>query len=562
MYEHGVTKRFCLLVLLIACCCDAVAGEPASLLEAGRRLYQEGVLPNGEPMVAMRPEGFEIEGRYAACMTCHRRSGMGSIEGLTDSTVLVPPIAGPVLFAPARFADSFLDYTHHYVPNEAWRRALKRPAYDTQSLARAMRTGLDPGGERLVPPMPLYNLDDEAITALDAYLKQLSSEASEGIEEAAIHIATVITPDVSKDRADAVIGVLKAWSRMARGAGKPWRLQVWRLSGPPAGWRAQLDARYQQQPVFALLSGIGGAEWAPVHEFCEQRSLACVLPSVDVVPDPQGDHYSVYYSRGVELEAGILARHLQQVLAEPDAQRRIVQLYSDASGEHAARLLAAGLAGSKLAGSKAQTIVREYESAKPLAAVRDVNGEDVLVLWLRADEIMQLVAARPHGLDAGAVYLSSLLAAPDEIRLPANWKRRLHFVSLFDDHGVQGEIARLRLQRWLATVGLGDNGNRRLQADAYAASFMLNEAFGEIRDQELRRPEVPFTREHVLEVLETLIDKYDDSTGLVTLDSHVAYYGRMSLGPRQRVAVRGGTIMRYQSVESGKLAPVGNRIVP
>jgi hypothetical protein len=209
-----------------------------------------------------------------------------------------------------------------------------------------------------------------------------------------------------------------------------------------------------------------------------------------------------------------------------------------------------------------QAIVREYQADRPLAALSDVTGEDVLVLWLRPDEITQLVAARPDGLDVGALYLSSLLAAPDAIALPANWKSRLHLVSLFDDHGVQGEIARLRLQRWLATVGLADNGNRRLQADAYAASFMLNEAFGEIRDQEVRRPEVPFTREHVLEVLETLIDKYDDSTGLVTLDSHVAYYGRMSLGPRQRVAVRGGTIMRYQSLESGKLTPVGNRIVP
>jgi hypothetical protein len=80
----------------------AAAIEPDdSLIETGRRIYEDGVLPGGELLHAVRPEGFVMKGSYAACVTCHRRSGMGSVEGSIDSTILVPPVAGPVLFAPA-----------------------------------------------------------------------------------------------------------------------------------------------------------------------------------------------------------------------------------------------------------------------------------------------------------------------------------------------------------------------------------------------------------------------------------------------------------------------------
>ena len=544
-----------LLVTTVAHAAELVDTDNA-LIEAGRLIYEEGVLPGGRVLQAVRPEGFIIEGKYAACSTCHRRSGMGSVEGNVRTTVLVPPVAGPVLFAPSRFAYSELDTSHHYVPNDAWERVLTRTAYDEQSLARSLREGLDPDGKQLVAPMPLYNLDDEALAALSAYLKQLASEPAPGIEPDALHLATVITPDARPDQVEAILGVLRVWADAARGAGIPWRLQVWQLSGPATSWMAQLEKHYFQQPVFALLSGVGGANWAPVHEFCEQQRVACVLPSVEVVPDST-DWYSMYFSPGVGLEARILARYLGKQGAEQTMDGKIVQLYSDTSGRYAAEVLRSGLSPDFDSAT-----VRKFRVTSPRAAVKGVSARDVMVLWLRPDEITQLAAQQPEGPAADRVFVSALLATPEQLSLPEAWKQRLYFVSLFDDVGLQGEIARLRLERWLEQYGMKDNRNRRLQADAYAASYLFNEALGEIRGQEVRRPAVPFSREHLLEMLETLVNKYNDSTDLVNTDSHVAYYGRMSLGPRQRVAVRGGTILRYASPDSGKLVPVGKRIVP
>jgi hypothetical protein len=538
----------------------AAAGTSAPeepLVETGRRIYQDGILPGGKPLRALRPEGFVLEGRYAACVTCHRRSGMGAVEGSIDSTILVPPVAGPVLFAPARFADSYLDASHHYVPNEAWERTLTRPAYDRKSLGRSLREGLDPGGTRLVAPMPRYNLDDTAVAALSAYLERLSSAAAPGVEPDTLHLATVVTPDARPWQVDAVLGVLQAWSASARGAGKVWRLHVWELSGPSGTWPVQLETRYRQQPVFALLSGVGGFEWAPIHRFCEQHRLPCVLPSVEVMPDPGGDWFSMYFSPGVGLEARVLARYLDDQAAVPDGGVNLVQVYADASGRHAANVLR-----SRLNIATGPSTDRKYRITSPRTALDGLAGDDILILWLRPDELAQLVAELPQGPAADRVFVSALLATPEALALPPAWKARVNYVSLFDDLGLQGEIARLRLERWLELAGLTGNGSRRLQADAYAAGYLLNDALAEIRAQEVRRPVVPLSREHLLETLETLLNKYNDSTDLVDPDSHVAYYGRMSLGPSQRVAVRGGTVMRYASPDSSRLIAASKRIVP
>jgi hypothetical protein len=552
----GAGITLCLLAAMLIVTTGKVMADD-SLVETGRRIYEDGVLPDGKPLQAKRPEGFVVEGSYAACVTCHRRSGMGSVEGSGDSTVLVPPVAGPVLFAPALYADTYLNPLHHYVPTRAWDRAMTRPGYDTSSLARALREGIDPGGEQLTAPMPLYTLDDGAVNALTAYLKQLSSEPDPGVESDTLHLATVVTPEVSPDRADAVLDVLQKWSAVAHGADLTWRTHVWTLTGPSSTWLQQLEKYYREQPVFALLSGIGGSEWQPVQRFCENNRVPCVLPSVEVAPDPGSDWYSMYFSPGVGLEARILARHLNDEKLIPDSNARIVQVYSDASGRYATDVLK-----DRLSTVDGTVTRRRFRVISPEMALNGVTASDILVLWLRPDEIAQVVNAAPDRPPASRVFISALLATPDDLVLPPEWKQRVRFVSLFDDTSLQGEIAKMRLERWLEQEGLSSHHNRFLQADAYAACYLFNDALAKMHQQEVRRPAVPLNREHLVESLETLVNKLDDSTDLIDPDGHVAYYGRMSLGPRQRVAVHGGTIMRYRSPGDKELVPVGRRIVP
>ncbi len=558
----GALARSGLLVLgLLAATAPAASGPSVkddALADRGRRIYEQGLLPDGSPLRAMRPEGFTLEGEQAACVTCHRESGMGSVEGSIDRTILVPPVAGPVLFAPARFHGTFLDRSHHWVPNDAWARALIRGAYDETSLGRSLREGVAPDGQRLVAPMPRYDLDEPALSALTAYLRQLGSEPAPGVEANTLHLATVVTPDAPPGYADAMLGVLRSWSAASKTSGSDWRLHLWELSGPAADWRAQLEARYREQPVFALLSGAGGSEWTPVHRFCEENRVPCVLPVVDVAPEGVPGFYPVYFSPGVPLEARLLARHLStEARPAGGAEPPIVQVFSDTAGRRAAEAFAASLEPG--AGTSS---LRRFRPTAPSAALDGVDDGTVLVLWLRSPDIEQLATALPMGPETGTLYLSSLLAPPESIVLPPAWKARVTYASLFDDLGLQGEIAKLRLSSWLDRQGLPGGQDLRVQADAYAACYLFSRALGEIRGQELRRPKVPLGREHVLETLETGVSKYADGTDLVDPDSHVAYYGRMSLGPRQRTAVRGGILLRYASPDSQRLVAASNRIVP
>ena len=117
-----------------------------------------------------------------------------------------------------------------------------------------------------------------------------------------------------------------------------WQLHVWTLTGPSDAWEAQLHKRFKLEPVFAVISGIGGKTWEPVHRFCESESLPCLLPNVDLPVVAEKDFQSVYFSRGVLLEADVIAHRLSSEAGSP-SPRRILQVFRSGDlGEAAARV--------------------------------------------------------------------------------------------------------------------------------------------------------------------------------------------------------------------------------
>ena len=124
--------------------------------------------------------------------------------------------------------------------------------------------------------------------------------------------------------------------------------------------------------------------------------------------------------------------------------------------------------------------------------------------------------------------------------MPPAWKARVRYVSLFDDLGVQGEIASIRLAQWLDEAGLAAPGQPAPPGGCLCAPAICSRrAFGdqEAGDAQARRPRE--SRAPAGDV-ESVVNKYSDGSDLVDPGSHVAFYGRMSLGPGQRFAVRGG----------------------
>lgn len=510
----------CSLGLALAAWTDQPAAAPLTPLQVGERIYKEGLLPSGKPVPAEWFEGVPLAPHQSACVACHRPSGMGSIEG----TIVVPSVVGHLLFQPGKVAAVRFGTSYD--------RRAARPAYADDTLALAIREGVDPAGQPLAAPMPRYRLDDGAMAALIAYLKSLSIEAAPGVTDQEIHLATVVTDGLPAERRKTMLEVLEAYVA-ERNAGsrsqsrqtapgvwtiserRRWRIHVWELHGRPADWPAQLAAHYQRQPVFALVSGLAAGSWQPVHDFCDANRLPCLFPSTDLPGQPAAGGFSLYFSRGVALEAAALAQHLHEV--RPRAP--VVQvLTDDPRSQAAAAALRRELARLGMAPPRDLRLSAGMDVKRRLAGMHG-GRRPTLVLWLPRPEL-QTLAALADQFDR-IVLSDSLLEQAVQA-----------------DEGLAGKVVAirpfvlpdrkerqlLRLRAWLVQRGIPP-GDERIQSEAYFAANAVLVGLSQIGDV--------YSRDYFLERIE---DMTEDLAG-------ESIYPRTTLGPGQRHVAKGAYLV-------------------
>ena len=81
---------FGILVAILSFCANA----ESDTTYLGESIYRNGVLPSGAKLIGERENENNAEGVAAACVSCHRRSGLGTQEG----RYVIPPIIGKYLF--------------------------------------------------------------------------------------------------------------------------------------------------------------------------------------------------------------------------------------------------------------------------------------------------------------------------------------------------------------------------------------------------------------------------------------------------------------------------------
>jgi mono/diheme cytochrome c family protein len=531
----------------------ALADTPDVSPEAnlGMRMYREGILPSGEKMRGETSGRVLFSGAMAACANCHRRSGMGSAEGGTG----VRPVTGAAL----------------YRPEEVWgvgpgrkapRGSQNWPVYTDETLARAIRDGVDPTSRRFDPAMPRYDLADADLALLVAYLKALSATFAPGVTKEVIRFATVVDTRVALDRRNAVLDVLRAyihgknagrrreeerartapWTDARRfAASRAWELDIWELSGPEETWEAQLEEYNRRRPVFAMIGGISGGGWGPVQRFCERYGVPCLFPVVDAPVVSGPGYYTVYFSRGVALEADVLARHLS---GEPDDIRRgpVVQVYrDDETGRAAAAAFREALSRSGVSGLRDVRLPADGDP--PDRILEEAVGGDhpaAVVLWLRVPDLRRFADRTGGASWPGRTYLSSTLAgtaAPAALGAP---KGTVYLAHPFALPKGKGERDRARL--WLSARKVPP-GEERLQNNAFFAAAITVDAVDQLLDF--------FSRDYLLEKVEHMAENAVPPSS----------YPRLSLGPGQRFASKGSYILRY-APETGGFIPVGGWIVP
>jgi hypothetical protein len=469
---------------------------------------------------------------------------------------VVPPITGRFLFRPGeRLALEGAVHTDatHLPPTPR-----NRAAYDEATLNRAIRDGIGVDGQALNYLMPRYDLDEASMHELIGYLKRLSSARVPGVTDSTLDFATIVTPDADPVARDAMLNVLQQYFAdknsfyqgdsspfTAQGArpirarvARRWQLHLWQLTGAPDTWQGQLDQRLRTEPVFAVISGLGGATWEPVHRFCERQAVPCLLPNADLPVVAPGDFYSVYFSQGVLLEAQLVAARLTRSDAGEANRGRIVQVFRDDDiGAAAAVRLHQALPHGVVCVDRA---LGHADGPRELAqALTEAKVGDVLVLWLRGQDLAVLPAPTAG---ISAVYVSGLMGGLEHAPLAPAWRSLARITYPYE----LPDARSLRLSYPLGWFHLRQIPvvAERVQVDTYVACSVLVDTLASMLDE--------FVRDYLVERVE------------VMLDSRIVngYYTRLGLAPGQRFASKGGYLVRFVEPAGVKVAADGDWIVP
>ncbi len=523
------------------------AGFDGSLhaMDAGHKMYFDGVLPSGEMMSAVIQGDITITGEQVICGTCHRRSGMGSLEGQQ----VVPAVTGKMLFNPLQLPTS--------QPESA---PVLRRAYTRETLKLAIRSGVDSNGQLLDPMMPRYPLDDESLDHLIDFLSDMSKEHSPGVDDKEIHFATVISDDVLDTEKKALLDVMREYVKQKnietryetkRAEHAPWHkewmfkpyrkwvLHVWELKGEQESWQKQLESYYQQTPVYAMISGKVVGPWAPIHQFCEETRLPCLFPITDLPVIDEKDFYTLYTNRGMSLEADGIASNIENELNGVDT---IIQYYrsGDLKAETAVKALNAS--GQDLSIPTVNLQI-DHQAGKLGGSDFDSSADSVWVIWGGVSELNQVLESFNGKQLPRRVYLSTTLFGDDINLLPDMILDRTYFVHTQE---MPQKLSRLlvRSTGWFRAKRIYDPAVKKIQADAY---FALKTAGGALK---LTRGY--FYRDYFVEKIENMVDNAN----------YTSVYPRISLAPDQRFISKGFYIAKASKETKNNLEAVTEWSIP
>lgn len=230
----------------------------------GKAIYTKG--KGAQPIsVYLSGPGLETPAEGFPCIQCHKEDGLGGREG----GVLAPKITYPYLLRDSR-------------ENPANDRL--RPPYDEESLAIAIQTGIDPGGNSLHPAMPRYIIQKKDLRDLLAYLKILGNEPVPGITEEAIQIGMMFPNRGPLNEAGREVqSFLNAYFEKLNALGGVFglRLELKSLEFDPSNPQSALEqARdfLSREPVLCFVANLGLAHDHPATQYLISNEIPVFIP--------------------------------------------------------------------------------------------------------------------------------------------------------------------------------------------------------------------------------------------------------------------------------------------
>ena len=493
--------------------------EPTAAQSRGKQIYFEGTSPSGGEITAsVGTEGVTLPASAVPCASCHGSDGLGRREG-----GVVPP--------DIRWSELTKVYGHVHEDGR------KHQAFDQMSVARVIRTGLDPDFNKLDRSMPLYNLSVEDMDSLVAYLRFLERDWDPGIGKDSIQVGTLLPLQGPRgDLGQAMAQVMLAYFKEVNQRGGVFGRKL-ELLAIPYGSSAEatldnLRAAFEQEGVFALVGAYTIGMDEQLLELLREEKMPMIGPFTLNPGDAFINADVFYIYPGFAEQAQALA---EQAIAQMKGASANLVLVGpeDADVDGLISAVEARFPQDKTFESRTLRYPRGKLDATALAADLQANGSDaVLFLGSQGELVTMLDALVDHEHYPGIFALSSF--APQLYEAPEAFNERIYlaYPTLSRDVSAAG---RAEYQR-LAQLHALPPGHLQGQVAALAAAKLLEEG--------LRGAGQALNRERLVEAIEALY-RYD--TGLTP---------PLTYGPNRRIGAMGAHVM-VVDIANRTTRPVG-----
>ncbi|MBK7874302.1 MAG: ABC transporter substrate-binding protein [Planctomycetes bacterium] len=524
MGADPIRARAVLASAAIALVAAAAAAQGRALTDAelrGRKLYLEGEAASGRKIVALLGEAkIEVPARSLPCAGCHAFDGRGKPEG----GVVPSDIRWEALTKP---------YGARHTSGR------EHGPYDERALRRAITQGRDPAGNALSNVMPQYQLTQDEVEDLAAFLKRIGSLRDPGLGDERVRIAAVVPHGARGDARAAVLrGLVDDLAAEGGVHGRKVELVLLRdeARAPDADPGATPGANSVATAGAASLGALRAALAADdVFAFVASDldpGDATALTAIDATGTPvigalseapgadaATSRYVFELHAGLRVQAAALAAHL--LATAPGARVGIVD-GGDERSASLARELDARWTGAGRASPSRASLAPGADAAELARALARDGVEAVLLLAAPAEQAGFLRSATELAF-APRVLVPGPLAARGLRQLAGGFPGTIE-VSLPRAPDAPDAPGAKTFVEFAAKHGLALDAHVPDQVDAWCAAHVLVEG--------LRRAGRELGREKLVQALEGLY-KFDAGLG-----------PPLTFGPGRRVGARGAHVLR------------------
>ncbi|HEV7395475.1 MAG TPA: ABC transporter substrate-binding protein [Pyrinomonadaceae bacterium] len=376
----------------------------------GKQIYQQGLSPSKEPIVAALGESsLEMPGNLLACANCHGSHGQGKSEGVVK---------------PSNLTWESL--------TTATKTGRVHPAYTEHSLAVAITEGKDPAGNKLKSAMPRFQIAPADISDLLTYLKLVGKDNDPGVEEKKIVIGTIVPKGSLATLGLAIKSVLNAYFNEINNQGGIYgrnvELKVVEVGDSPAATRTIVEQFIANENVFALTGAFIAGSEKEVTQLLDQNDVPLIGPLTLFPQASSSDTRPVFYLlAGIPDQARVLANFATKHAAPQDPALAIVYARNDFN------LTVVDAISEQAAQNKVKTpptfefLSSNLNAVELAKQVQASNASAVFFVGTSQEGLSFMKEAEKLNWFPD-IYLSAAAGAADALQSPAGFDRKI-FIS-------------------------------------------------------------------------------------------------------------------------------------